>query len=132
MSIRGHGPHSVVVQNRVKSRKNGQTVYRPDGNPILIPSCHVQSVREWATAEEIYDNGLSLLSMNRIFTRTWPGNVDSIIYFRGGRYETVGTPQYMDGSKRTEHWVITIKWLGDEDAPAIPSPPAVPDAPATP
>ncbi|MBU3995587.1 MAG: hypothetical protein KKF42_07410 [Actinobacteria bacterium] len=121
MSIRGYGPHSVIVQNRIKSRKNGQNFYVPDGPAILIESCHVQSVREWATAEEDYAMGLSLLSMNRIFTRTWPGTVDSLVYFRGGEYETVGTPQHMDGSRLTEHWVITIKWLGDRPAPEIPA-----------
>lgn len=121
-SIRGRGPHSVIVQNRVKGRVNGHPVWVPDGDPVLIEHCHVQSVREWATAEETYEHGLSLLSMFRIFTRTWPGNVDSLVYFRGGEYETVGTPQYMDGSPRTEHWVITIKWLGNKPAPALPQP----------
>lgn len=122
-SIRGRGPHTVVVQNRVKGRTNGHPTWVASGDPITIENCHVQSVREWATAEESYEHGLTLLSMFRIFTRTWPGNVDSLVYFRGGVYETVGTPQYMDGSPRTEHWVITIKWLGDKPAPTQPEPP---------
>jgi len=119
-SIRGRGPHTVIVQNRVKSRVNGIAAYVPDGDPITLPNVHVQSVREWASAEEYYEEGLRLLSMNRIFAREWPGNVDSLVYFNGGEYETVGTPQHMDGSKRTHHWVVTIKWLGDKPAPAGP------------
>lgn len=123
MSIRGRGPHTVIVQRRKRGRINGISGLIPDGDPVVIRRCSVQSVREWATAEEEYTHGLQLLSMRRVFTRTWPGDVNSLVYFAGGEFETVGDPQHMDGSPRTEHWVITIKWLGDAPPPTVPSTP---------
>lgn len=118
-SIRGRGKHSVIVQNRKTTRVSGLVQYVNDGPPILIPRCSVQSVREWASAEEVYANGLQLLSMRRVFSREWPGSVNSLVYFDGGEYETVGDPQKMDVSRRTSHWVTTIKWLGDAPAPSL-------------
>lgn len=126
MSIRGRGPHSVIVQNRKLVRVNGQADYENDGPPTLIKGCSVQSVREWATAEEVLTNGLQLISMRRVFTRKWPGTVNSLVYFNGGEFETVGDPQEMDQSRRTSHFVITIRWLGDKPAPVVPAP-APPD-----
>ncbi|MGK0740433.1 hypothetical protein ACSHWG_00890 [Leucobacter sp. Z1108] len=123
-SIRGRGHHEVIVQRRTVGRKNTFVNYVNEGDPIVIKRCSVQSVREWATAEENYAYGLSQLSMRRVFARDWPGDVNSLVYFNGGEFETVGDPQHMDGSPRTEHWVITIKWLRDVPPPVIPEPPA--------
>lgn len=118
-SIRGRGPHSVIIQPRRVERTAGMSSYVDDGPPIQINHCSVQSVREWATAEEIYASGLQLLSMRRVFAREWPGDVNSLVYFDGGEFETVGDPQRMDVSRRTFHWVVTIKWLGQKAAPPI-------------
>ncbi|MFD5599924.1 hypothetical protein ACFWHR_07680 [Leucobacter sp. NPDC058333] len=120
MSIRGRGPHTVILQPRKIERYQGAVDYVDDGPPVKIERCSVQSVREWATAEEIFTHGLSLLSMRRVFTRTWPADANGLVYFNGGIFETVGDPQHMDGSRRTAHWVTTIKWLGDGPPPHVP------------
>lgn len=111
MSIRGRGPHTVWVQNRVLGRIDGYTDYVNDGVPVKIKSADVQSVREWSTSEEYYDEGLRLLNLARVFTRNWPGDENALIYWDGSEYETVGNPQRMDRTRRTKHWMTTIKWL---------------------
>lgn len=131
-SIRKRGPHTVIVQPRRTERNGrGTTSYVLDGPAVYVKRCSVQSVREWATAEEIYADGLKLLSMRRLFSITWPGDVNALVYFRPsendawGEFETVGDPQLMDMSRRTKHWVTTLKWLRDVDEPPI-VPPADP------
>lgn len=123
MSIRGKGVHDVIVQPRKVERVKGAVVYVNDGPPVLIRKCDVQSVREWATAEESFAYGVTLLSMRRVYARTWPGDVNALVYFDGGEYETVGDPQQFPRSKRTAHVLTTIKWLGDKPAPVIPPTP---------
>lgn len=118
-SIRGRGNHDIVVQPRKINRINGRRAYVNDGPPVMVKRCAVQSVREWATAEEDHTAGIQYLSMRRVFSRTWPGDENSLVYVNGGEFETVGDPQHMDGSRRTEHWVITIKWLRDTPAPKV-------------
>lgn len=104
-----------------------------DGDPVAVRRCSVQSVREWATAEEVLTYGLQLISMRRVFSRFWPGDVNALVYFAGGEFELVGDPQFMDQSRRTRHWVTTIRWLGDKPAPTIPDPVVpVPDEDETP
>lgn len=122
MSIRGRGRHSVIVQPRKTERIDGRRIFVADGPPVLIRQCSVQSVREWATAEEERAYGLQLISMRRVFSRKWAGDVNALVYFSGGEFEVVGDPQHMDGSPRTEHWLTTIRWLGDKPAPTVPGP----------
>lgn len=123
MSIRGRGIHSVIIQPRKVVRVKGAPTYVADGPPVLIERCDVQSVREWATAEETYTYGVSLLSMRRVFSRKWVGDSNALVYFNGGEFEVVGDPQDMPRSRRTAHIVTTIKWLGDKPPPVIPDPP---------
>lgn len=122
-SIRGRGPHTVIVQPRMTQRVDGKRQFVNDGPPVAVRRCSVQSVREWATAEEVQTYGLQLISMRRVFSRSWPGDVNALVYFNGGVFEVVGDPQHMDQSRRTHHWVTTIKWLGNAVAPTIPPPP---------
>lgn len=122
MSIRGRGRHSVIIQPRKTERIDGRRIFVVDGPPVLIRQCSVQSVREWATAEEVLTYGLQLISMRRVFARKWAGDVNALVYFDGGEFEVIGDPQNMDGSPRTKHWLTTIRWLGDKPAPVIPDP----------
>jgi hypothetical protein len=112
VSILDRPPHVVTVQNmaRVKAVRGGWEDV-PDGDPIEVP-CAVQAVREWSTAEETPVYGLQLLTLARIFTRDWPGDVRSVIYWDGGEWETVGSPQHFQQSPRTTHWAVTIKLRG--------------------
>lgn len=122
-SIRGRGRHSLVVQKRKIVRVKGAKVFVPDGPPVLIKSCSVQSVREWSTSEEDLTNGIIQLSLRRVYSREWPGDENSLVYFNGGEYECVGDPQHMDQTRRTHHWLVTIRWLGQREAPTLPAPP---------
>jgi hypothetical protein len=110
-----NAPHIVEVQNRRVDRDvRGNRVYVPVGARQPVP-CAVQPVREWSTAEETYGAGIQLMSLLRVFSRNWPGNTDSLIYFNGIEYESVGDPQLMNMSRRTRHWEITIKRIGVDD-----------------
>lgn len=120
MSIRGRGRHTVIVQPRKVTRIAGMQQIVNDGDPVVIKRCSVQSVREWASAEEFHEAGLQLNSMRRMFAREWVGDVYAHVYFDGGVYEVLGTPQHMDQTPRTEHWVITIRWLHDAAPPVLP------------
>src|SRR5690606_26444655 len=120
MSIRGRGPHDVIVQPRQVIREKGAAVYVNDGLPVLVERCDVQSVREWAASEEDLTNGVTLLSLRRVFARKWPGDTNALAYFKGDKFEIVGDPQEMDRTARTSHFVITIRWLGKATPPPPP------------
>ena len=117
MSIRGRGPHTVYIQRRKVARVSGMSGYVDDGPWVLVDGVDVQSVREWSTSEEYYENGLRLLDLARLFARDWVGDENSIVWFDGGCYETVGKPQHRDRTPRTRHWVVTLRWLRDESLP---------------
>lgn len=120
MSIRGRGPHSLIIQPMRIERVKGAKVSVKDGPPVLIKNCDVQSVREWATAEENLAHGVALLSMRRVFSRKWAGDSNALVYFDGGEYEVVGDPQEMPRTRRTAHWLTTIRWLGNATPPVVP------------
>jgi hypothetical protein len=115
VSILDNPPHVVMVQ-LMKRKQNLRGSYDdvPDGEPIAVP-CTVQAVREWSSAEEIAVNGLQLLTLTRIFSRTWPGDSRSVTYWDGHEWETIGEPQHFQVSRRTNHWAITVKRRGAVD-----------------
>lgn len=121
-SIRGRGPHDLIVQPKKYIREKGGKVLVDDGPPVWVRKCDVQSVREWATSEEDLSNGIKLLSLRRVFARRWPFGPDSHVYFKGDVFEIVGDAQEMDRSKRTAHWLITIRRIGPEVPPVVPKP----------
>lgn len=123
MSIRGRGAHDLIVQPRKIEREKGAKVTVNDGSPVLFRKCDVQSVSEWATSEENLMNGITLLSLRRVFARHWAGDSNALVYFDGSVFEIVGDPQRMDRTRRTSHWLITIRWLGVAEAPLIPPTP---------
>ncbi|UOR02064.1 hypothetical protein MUN77_01650 [Leucobacter allii] len=123
MSIRGRGPHDLIVQPRKITRVQGSKLTVNDGAPVLLKRCDVQSVREWATSEEDLSNGITLLSLRRVFARKWVGDSNALVYFDGGVFEIVGDPQRLDRTRRTAHWLVTIRWLGNETAPTVPTTP---------
>ena len=132
MSIRGRGPHTLIVQPRKYERIQGAKMLVNDGPAVLVERCAVQSVREWSTSEEYLTHGVQLLSLRRVFAREWPGDSNAAVFFKGGEFEVVGDPQEMDISPKTSHWVVTIKWLGDADPPVIHDPDADPEPPDVP
>lgn len=109
MSLLDNPPHKVEVQlmETVKTDR-GASEDRPVGDPIVV-ACNVQPVREWSTAEEHSQYGLQLLELHRVFSRDWPGDYKSLIYYRGFEHETVGSPQLHNVSPRTKHYAVVIR-----------------------
>jgi hypothetical protein len=105
-------PHTVSVQlmanvQGVRGSYEAQKV----GVPLVV-RCSVQAVREWSSEEEIQVDGLQALTLARIFSRTWPGDINSIVTWDGYEWETIGDPQHFQMSKRTNHWTITLRQRG--------------------
>jgi len=112
LGLLARAPHTVMVQKRAKQTgERGERLYANDGRPIAV-KCVVQPVREWSTAEETMADGLQLLSLLRVFSRDWPGDLNSQVLWKGDRWETVGDPQHHHISPRTAHWEITLRRLG--------------------
>lgn len=123
MSIRGRGPDTVIVQPRKVVLVKGAPSYVDDGPPVAVENCDVQSVREWATSEEELDFGVKMLSLRRVFTRSWPGDVNAVAYYDGDLWEVVGDPQRFGRTKRTAHMLITIRRIGNAEPPVVPPAP---------
>lgn len=114
-------PHELWVQLRETVRTpEGLRTQLEIGDPIRV-RCKVEPVRDWSSAEETYFAGLQVKDLRVIYSRTWPGDLNSIILYRGELYETVGQPQLYNSSRRTSHYRITVKWIGDRGADRWPS-----------
>lgn len=113
-------PHVVEVQKRRRAKNGrGVTELMNDGPRVKV-RCAVQGAREWSTEEQRLDSGLQVLSIERIFSKTWPGDVNSLVYFRGEEYETVGSPVQASMSRNTSHYSITVQSIGVDPLVAIP------------
>lgn len=108
--------HVVEVQLRTHRDITGRGVIElaDFGAPIKV-RCAVQDAREWSTEEEDDTHGLQILSLRRLFSRTWPGDANSHIFHKGEKFETVGFPQHRDMSRYTEHWSVTLRRIGVDD-----------------
>jgi hypothetical protein len=117
MSLLDRPPHVVTVQPRKEEKVVGVGLSLVnDGDPSTI-RCSVQSVREWSTAEEQRFDGIQLLSLRRVFSREWVGDVHALVTYGGWDFEIVGDPQYLNtGSRKTWHWEITMRRVGAEAA----------------
>jgi hypothetical protein len=107
-------PHTVLVQNRrVERDEAGRRVWVPDGDPVAH-RCAVQVARDWSSAEETAGApGLQIIDMRVILSKTWSGDVNSYVYWEDDVYEMIGAPQPLTMSRRTSHWRITMRRLGD-------------------
>ena len=104
-------PHVVDVQLRRSTRnQQGIPVFEPLGAPIRV-RCKVEPVRDWSSAEEERSLGLQVIDMAVIYSRHWPGDLNSHIAYDGALYETVGVPQKFAAGRRTRHHRVTVKWL---------------------
>lgn len=107
-------PHVVYVQKRdVVMSARGKPELVPVGEPIRV-RCSVQGAREWATEEEVTDMGLQVLSIRRIFTRDWPGDVNALVYYEGEVFEHIGDPVRNTMSRATRHYSVTVRWIGKD------------------
>lgn len=90
MSILDDLPHVVWVQNYSKQKDSrGATKLLPDGEPIPTRA-FVDDARSWSDAEEYLENGLQLKNLRVVYAKTWPGDVNSRIFFDGYEFVTEG------------------------------------------
>lgn len=114
--IFSRGRHTVLVQNRKTERdEGGGRVMVNVGERIAVP-CLYEPVREWSSEEENRTHGLQMIHLVVIRAVTWPGDVHSHVIIDGNLYETVGAPQHFNMSRRTEHWRITVRYVGADPA----------------
>lgn len=110
-------PHKVWVQLREAGRtKTGGRIYTEVGDRIMVRCAH-EPVRDWSSAEENQSAGQQVLDLTIIRARTWPGDINSHIFWDGDFYETVGAPQQYSIGKRTAHWRVTVRWVGTDPNP---------------
>lgn len=119
MSLLTRGKHRVLVQHRENLRnERGQKSWQNVGAPVGV-RCAVQPVREWSTSEEQFEAGIQMLDLRRIFSKTWPGNVNSHVMDGSDLFETVGAPQHNKMSRATSHWAVTVRWIGSVGTPVV-------------
>lgn len=87
MSILNRLPHvaKVYLTKDVAIKYNETKKVVDYDNPIEV-SCFVQMV----STEETFAMGKSLNSVYRVFAKTWPGQFDSVIQWRGRSFKQVG------------------------------------------
>ena len=112
--LTSRAPHVVWVQHRVRAG-NGRGVSElvNVGSRVRV-RCSVQGAREWSTEEETHTRGLQILSIRRIFSKTWPADVNGLVYYKGQEFETVGDPVEQAMSRNTAHWSVTVRVIGDD------------------
>lgn len=90
MTLLSNLPHTVWVQNYVSRRNEfGSTDLVRDGDPIPVRA-FVQDARSWSDAEEYLEHGLQLKNLRVVYARTWPGDVNSRVFFDGFEFVTEG------------------------------------------
>ena len=109
-----HAPHVVYVQPRGLVDNGRGKFEMTKLGPRVPVRCSVQGAREWSTEEEQRSSGLQVLSIRRIFSRTWPGDVHALVYHKGKEFETVGDPVEQAMSRNTAHWSVTVRVIGDD------------------
>ncbi|MDQ1113935.1 hypothetical protein QE418_003383 [Microbacterium testaceum] len=115
MSRRILGRTHVLVEERITTRDDGggRITERIIG-PRRRVKCSTVPVREWSAAEEQEMLGLQIVDMLVLLATDWPGDVKSLVIKDGQTYETVGAPQHFELGRRTSHWRVTLRWLGED------------------
>lgn len=104
MSILDRPKHEVIVQRRERRVTPHGSALAAVGAPIPVP-CSVRAL----TAAETADLGLSTETVYRVVARDWPGDVLSLLTWRGDDWQPIGDPLRFDGSTRTQHWQVRMK-----------------------
>ena len=104
-------PHEVLVQRRSQTTTaHGRTLINT-GNPVPL-KCNFRLLG----SGEIAANGIVTTYDARLLTTSaWPGGAmdnDSLITFDGISYEMDGIPLKRDGSRRTAHLQVNLRFVG--------------------
>ena len=90
MSLLRRLPHTVWVQNyKIGRAPNGSSQLVKDGEPIPVKA-FVDDARSWSDAEEYLEHGMQLKNLRVVYARTWPGDVNSRVFFDGFEFVTEG------------------------------------------
>ena len=104
MSMLTTPPHVVEVQRREPVKGAHGTSFVPIGDPVEVP-CTVRAV----SASEMNVDGLTALTLRRVMSASWPGDIYSVMSWGGDLWEQQGDAQLFDGSPRTRHWEVVIR-----------------------
>jgi hypothetical protein len=108
MSLLDRTPHTVQVQLRaiVEDTLRGKSLPLSDvGSPISV-GCTVQPL---SSTDLLVLGGNVGETQRNIISRTWPGDTNSVVYFDGFQWDTIGDPQHHHMSPATAHWEIRIQ-----------------------
>ena len=82
--------------------------YRPDGEPVQL-TCDFRYV----SSTETQQNGIAVDYVARLLVPgRWPYGTTAQIVADGQRFEIEGLPLVRDGSRRTTHTQINLRWAG--------------------
>lgn len=109
MSFLDRAPNVVEVQLRELHKVGHGQMEMVDVGDRIEVRCSWQGVREWSTEEERTESGLQIVANVRLYARTWPGDVNSGVFFEGVEYECVGDPVHQQMSSLTRHWAVTLR-----------------------
>lgn len=104
-------PHTVQVVLRQKVKSSVGYTLKETGETFELP-CTFRELR----ATENNNDGVIVTQDAYILTTHWPthllNDVTPLIVFRGRKYDMEGIPAVRDGSRRTAHVHIRLKFVG--------------------
>lgn len=108
MKLLDRSGHVVTVQRRERRITPHGPVLAAVG-PAVSVQCGVRAL----TASETADLGLTTETVYRVLAREWPGDVNSLLTYKGDQWEPIGDPLHFDGSPRTRHTQVRMKLVRD-------------------
>jgi len=104
------GPDTVHVQLRTLTRSVGRAavVLTNTGAPVEVRRVTCRPL----TQSEAIAAGVEAVTQRVVVSRTWPGNINSLVIWDGFDWETIGDPPFYPGSRSSAHWEVRIQKAG--------------------
>lgn len=102
--------HTIQVQKRTTRITAAGTVYVNDGDLITVP-CDFRYV----SSDEMVNNGVVVQYVARVLVQgTWGFGINAQIVHNGQVFEIEGLPVVRDGSRRTMHTQVNLRYVGEQ------------------
>lgn len=98
--------HSVTVTEVASTTENP---YGGDQPVYTAPTSVKCTVVPVSAPQEIANLGVQAITTYKIFARTWPGGIHSIITWNGRMFDQVGEAEFWDVSPRTSHYEVLMQ-----------------------